>query len=267
MCRSAIICFVFISIDAGGTNTRVAGAAELANPVFACEPLRRKNSHDFNNDLAFMIEAAIEITKGEPIEAVGIGAPGSPNEDKTEIKSAKNLAGWAGKPLVASLSAGLGGCPVFYDNDVTSAGLGEAYYGHTEGNFDYVIWGTGIGGGGIRHQDGKPTVEVLNWRTYFGDWETDNGGAELAKRFDKAPEDFTIADWEVVAEDFKRHLISYLETRKPQAIVFGGGLAVRHAEMIEEAGCNLATPIEVTKFGDDSGIMGGFGLIKNGLEY
>ena len=116
-----------------------------------------------------MIEAALEIADGEQIEAVGIGTPGFPNDDKTEIKSAKNLSSWAGKPLVASISEGLGGCPVFYDNDVTAAGLGEAY-GHTEGDF-YVIWGTGIGGGGIRHEDGKPTVEVLNWRTYFGDWE------------------------------------------------------------------------------------------------
>lgn len=257
---------MFISIDAGGTNTRVAGTTELVSPVFAGEPLRRKNSHDFYNDLAFMIEAALEIADGEPVEAVGIGTPGSPNEDKTEIKSAKNLSSWAGKPLVTSLSAGLGGCPVFYDNDVTAAGLGEAYYGHAEGDFDYIIWGTGIGGGGIRHKDNKPRVEVLNWRTYFGDWEMYNGGAELAKKFGKAPEEFSVADWEIVAKDFKRHLVSYLEAHRPKAIVFGGGLAVRHTEMIEEAGLNLGTPIEVTKFGDDSGLMGGFGLIKSRLE-
>jgi hypothetical protein len=71
---------------------------------------------------------------------------------------------------------------------------------------------------------------------------------------------------EAVAGDFKRHLVSYLETHRPQAIVFGGGLAVRHSEMIEEAGRNLGTQIEVTKFGDDSGLMGGFGLIRNGLD-
>ncbi|MCB9834832.1 ROK family protein [Candidatus Nomurabacteria bacterium] len=210
---------MYISIDAGGTNTRIAGASSIENPVFIGEPLRRKNTHDFDNDLAFMVESALKIADGEQIEAVGIGTPGSPNDDKTEIKSAKNLASWAGKPLVASLSEGLGGCPVFYDNDVMSAELGEAYYGHSEDEFAYVIWGTGIGGGAIRHKDGKPTVEVLHWRTYFGDWETDNGGAELAKKFGKAPEDFTIADWEVVSKDFRRHLITYLETHRPNAIV------------------------------------------------
>ena len=36
--------------------------------------------------------------------------------------------------------------------------------------------------------------------------------------------------------------------------------------MIEEAGRNLCAQIDVTKFGDDSGLMGGFGLIRNGLS-
>lgn len=257
---------MFISIDAGGTNTRVAGVTELANLIFVGEPLRRKNSHDFENDLAFMIKAALEIANGEQVEAVGIGAPGSPNKDKTEIKSAKNLSSWAGKPLVASLSEGLGGCPIFYDNDVVAAGFGEAYYGLSEGDFDYVIWGTGIGGGGIRLKEGEATVSVLDWRIYFSDWENDNGGAELAKRFGKVPEDFTIADWDVVAEDFERHLAHYLETQRPKAMIFGGGLAVRHAQMIQEAGRNLGVQVGVTKFGDASGLMGGFGLIRNGLN-
>lgn len=245
---------------------RVAGSLQIQNPAFVSDPLRRKNTHDFENDIAFMIEAAREVADDEPVEAVGIGTPGSPNEDKTEIRSAKNLASWVGKPLVASLSDGLGHCPVYYENDVTAAGLGEAYYGQTEGNFDYVIWGTGIGGGAIRYKDDKPTVKVMNWQTYFGDWESDTGGAELAKKFGKAPEDFTAAEWEAVSQVFKRHLTGYLETHRPHAIVFGGGLAVKHTEMLEEAGRELGTPIQVTKFGDDSGLMGGFGIISREIE-
>ena len=256
---------MYISIDAGGTNTRVAGATELGNPTFAGEPLRRKNTHDFENDLHFMVSAALQIADGEPIEAVGIGTPGSPNEDKTEIKSAKNLSSWVNKPLVTSLSEGLS-CPVFYDNDVTAVGLGEAYYGQTKGNFDYIIWGTGIGGGTIRYEDTQPNVSVLNWRKHFGEWESDNGGAELAKTFGKPPEDFTIQEWEVVAETFKKHLQRYLETYRPQAIVFGGGLAVKHTQMLTVAGTALGTKIAVTEFGDDSGLMGGFGLIKRNLN-
>lgn len=257
---------MFISIDAGGTNIRVAGAHELTSPVFVAEPLRHKHSHSFDKDLSYMVEASLELAGDEPVEAVGISTPGLLNHKKTELKSAKNLSSWAGKPLVVSLSKGFGGCPVFYDNDVIAAGLGEAYYGNTEVNFDYIIWGTGIGGGEIRFEEEKPKVETLSWRTYFSDWEADNGGAELAKRFGKAPEEFTAIDWESVERDFNRHLVSYLEKRRPKAVVFGGGLAVRHAELIKEVGLSFEVSIEVTKFGNDSGLMGGFGLIRNSLS-
>ncbi len=241
----------------------MAGVADVVTPVFDREPLRRRNSHDFEDDMAFVVKAARTLADGESIEAVGIGAPGWPNEDKTAIGWSKNLASWIGKPLVASLSEGLGGCRVFYDDDVSVAALGEAYYGHTAGDFDYVIWGTGIGGARVRYRGNRPYADQLNWRAYFAGWEDDNGGAELAKKFGKAPEDFTHEDWRIVTGDFKRNLAAYVETHRPKMIVFGGGLAVRHTVMIKEAGRDLGIITDVTKFGDDSGLMGGFGLIRH----
>lgn len=257
---------MFISIDVGGTNTRVAGATDLVNPTFSGQSLRRRNAHDFNDDMAFMVEAVRTIADGESIEAVGIGAPGWPNEDKTTVEWSKNLASWIRKPLVSSLSEHLDGCPVFYDDDVSVAALGEAYYGRPHSDFDYVIWGTGIGGSRVVCPRREPIVSRLSWQTYFSDWEDDTGGAELAKKFSKPPEDFTREDWRIVARDFKRNLASYVETRRPKVIVFGGGLAVKHAVMIKEAGQGLKVATDVTKFGDDSGLMGGFGLIRHRLN-
>lgn len=262
---------MFISIDVGGTNTRVAGATDLASPVFNSEEvLRRRNVHDFEKDMAFMVGAALAIANGEKIEAVGIGAPGLPNADKTAIEWAENLKSWNGKPLVASLSEGLD-APVLYDSDEPVAALGEAYYGSAEPTestestpegFDYLIWGTGIGGARVKQGD-PPRATQLDWQTYFVDWENDNGGAKLTEKFRKAPEDFTDADWAVVAKSFERHLGDYIETHRPRAIVFGGGLAVRHTVMIENLGRDFGTQINVTKFGGDGGLMGGFGLIRN----
>ncbi|MGE5309706.1 MAG: ROK family protein [Sphaerimonospora mesophila] len=257
---------MFISIDVGGTNTRVAGATDLANPVFN-RVVRRRNIHDFEKDMAFMVGAALAIADGEEIEAVGIGAPGLPNADKTAIEWAENLKSWNGRPLAVSLREGLG-APVFYDSDEPVAALGEVYYGPTrftpEG-FDYLIWGTGIGGARVKHGN-PPLATQLDWRTYFVDWENDNGGAKLTEKFRKAPEDFTDADWAVVAKSFERHLGDYIEMHRPRAIVFGGGLAVKHTVMIENLGRDFGTQINVTKFGGDSGLMGGFGLIRNRLS-
>jgi predicted NBD/HSP70 family sugar kinase len=261
-----IIPFMFISIDAGGTNTRVAGSGELVDPCFVDAPLRRRNSHDFEGDLAFMVEAALRIADGEQIDAVGISTPGALNETKTELRAAKNLTGWVGKPLVASLSEGLDNCPVFYDDDVVAGSLGEAYFGDTEDDFDYIIWGTGIGGGAVRHEGSTPTVSVLNWRTYFAAWEADSGGAELGKKFGKAPEEFASADWDVVTGDFKRHLTNHVESCRPPVVIFGGGLAVRHAGLIADMGRDLGARIDVTQFGNNSGLMGGFGLIRHSIS-
>lgn len=256
---------MYTSIDVGGTNTRVATAYELDNPIFSGEPIRRKNTHIFNNDIGFIIDAALELADGKLIKAVGVGTPGMPNKAKTRIASAKNLPNWVDEPLVDSLSEGLN-CPVYYDNDVTAAVLGEAYYGHTVGKFDYVIWGTGVGGGAVSYEQLKPTVSIPNWREHFAEWENDCGGAELAKAYGKPPELFTSDDWHEIAAKFELHLKTYIENRKPKAIVFGGGLAIKHAQMLLDMGEDMNVEIAVTEFGDDSGLYGGFGLIKNGLE-
>jgi predicted NBD/HSP70 family sugar kinase len=255
---------MYISIDAGGTNTRVAATAELANPVFLAEPWRRKNTHNFENDMGFIIDTALNLADGEQIEAAGIGTPGYTNQDKTQISFAANLAGWANKPLVKSLSDGLN-CPVFYDGDIVAAGLGEAYYGQREGDFDYLIWGTGICGSTVRYNDSKPDASIVDWFTYFEDWEADCGGGALGRVFGKPPEELVMSDWKIIADKFQGHLSEYLAIFKPAALVFGGSLAIRHAEMLKNAGQNLGTHVEVTKFGDDFGLMGGFGLIKQAL--
>jgi predicted NBD/HSP70 family sugar kinase len=258
---------MFISIDVGGTNTRVVGADNLATPAFLGEPIRRQNTQNFEQDITFIIQTAQNIAGDEQIDAVGIGAAGTPNREKTGVATARNLISWVGKPLVASLSHGLGGCPVYYETDVTAAGLGEAYYGPTEGDFDYITWGTGIGGAAIRYTDGSPTASVLNWRTHFEGWIADVGGAELAQRYGKAPESFTDAEWSDVTGDFRRHLKDYIETIAPQAIVFGGGLAVRHQVVIEDIGSEIDSHLHVTSFGNDSGLVGGFGLVRHSGEF
>lgn len=255
---------MYISIDVGGTNIRVAGASDLSEPIFSKAPLRRKSTHDFEDDMAFIVQDAYDIAGKEPIEAVGISAPGMANEDKTAIQSAQNLASWNSKPLVASLQEGLHAL-VFYDSDEPVAALGEAYYGSTAGDFDYLIWGTGIGGARVEWGD-QPRATQLNWQSYFAKWEDDNGGAKLMEKFRKSPETFTDTEWEIVTESFKRHLRNHIATHRPKTIVFGGGLAVKHALMIKTLGRDLGTQINVTQFGEDSGLMGGFGLIRHLIE-
>lgn len=254
---------MYISIDAGGTNTRIVGSRNLESPTFSADPVRWRNTHDFDNDLELMIQAALLIAGDEKIEALGVGTPGDPNETKTEIKRAQNLGSWVCRPLVTSLSEGLGGCPVFYDNDLVSAGLGEAYYGNTSDDFDYIIWGTGIGGGKVRKEGSKINVTELDWDTHFKQWEEQCGGASLTGRFRKPNERLSVEEWEEINGEFRNHLESYVEAVNPKVIIFAGGLAVKHANMIDETAKDLGVDMKISSFGEDSGLMGGFGLIRN----
>lgn len=194
-----------------------------------------------------------------------MGVPGTISPEKTEILYAHNLQNWTNQPVVSYLSDRLG-CPVFMDNDAVAMGLGEAYYGETKGDFDYIIWGTGIGGAIIRYDGKLVNVVDRDWAKQFKAWELQNGGNALASDFGKPTNEFTKGDWDKVAASFELNLKEYYDKYKPRAVVFGGGLAIKHADLLNEIGSKLGLQLTITKFGDDSGLVGGFGLIRRGFS-
>src|SRR5690606_3646864 len=128
-------------------------------------------TNSYENDLDFIIEASKKLAGRTAIKAVGIGAPGTPTPDRLRINTAKNIPHWNDKPLVEPTSEALD-CPVYFDNDAVTAGLGEAYYGNGAGtDFHYLIWGTGIGGADIRYDDTGDVVHAskLHWRRNLRD--------------------------------------------------------------------------------------------------
>jgi glucokinase len=88
------------------------------------------------------------------LAALCIGVPGSVDEARGVVDKAPNLV-WEGVPLAAPLQQALG-VPVFLDNDVRIATIGEHAYGAGRGTRTMIglFVGTGIGGGLIL--DGQP---------------------------------------------------------------------------------------------------------------
>jgi len=95
------------------------------------------------------------------VGAVGIGAPGAVDPHQGIVLEAVNLR-WTDVPVAALLSKRLG-VPVFLDNDVNVAVLGEHRMGAAKGFRDVMgVWlGTGIGGG-----------LILNNQLYYGHFFT-----------------------------------------------------------------------------------------------
>lgn len=260
----AMIATMFISVDLGGTNTRVAGALDLLEPSFVGEPQRRRNTHTYNEDLQFIIDCALQIAGGAPIEAIGFGAAGGVSDDKAQIAGSNNLTQWIGRPLVAEISAKLN-CPVFLDNDGVAAGLGEAYYGATRGNFHYVIWGTGISVVSItRDDEDVPMARRINWQEYCKDWEAACAGGSIERLYGKQPEELDDSEWRQVTEEFNVYLMRYINIQKPAAIVFGGGLAMLHGPAITAVQQDV--PLSVSGFDKDAGLVGGLALIRRGMK-
>lgn len=252
---------MYVSIDVGGTNTRVAVFEDLYSATLATDPIEQKNTGDFNEDINFIIACAQKLSGSKRIRAVGICSPGTQNPEKTELVSAKNLTSWIGKPAVKSLSTALK-CDVYYDNDAVAAGIGEYRYGKNLGGaFHYLIWGTGIGGVSIESTNKGVQSKKLNWLENFKAWESDCGGSELELEFGKKPENFVEKEWRVVESRTIKHLRDYIQINQPGTIIFGGGLAVRHSEFLQRIGAINSTRVRATEFGGNSGLIGALGLI------
>ena len=141
-----------IGIDLGGTKM-LAGAVGSDGTV-------RHLSRDLTGAaegagavierLAVLVEKIqTALGEGDRAAAVSIGVPGGVDVERGIVDKAPNL-GWEGLPLAAQLSSRVG-LPVFLDNDVRVAVVGEHARGVGAGTRTMVgVWvGTGIGGGVI----------------------------------------------------------------------------------------------------------------------
>ncbi len=253
---------MFIGVDVGGTNIRVAGATSLEHPEFRGEPVRGRNSGNFETDLAFIAEAAREIAGGEPIAALGIGSTGTLNQEKSQIVRGVHNPHWIGGKVVERLTQVLG-CRVYFENDAVCAGLGEAYYGDAKGDFGYVVWGTGVGGV-LVHQAGQ-TVGFTDLNddaaVYFREWGRACGGAALAQAQGKPTAQFTAGEWERVLTNFYSYLEIFAAQTRQRTLVVGGGLGTRHGRALAAMSTANLRLLPATH-GENSGLYGAVALIE-----
>lgn len=257
---------MYVSVDMGGTNTRVVASRSVESLDYVREPIRHRNTGSYENDLDFIIDSARQLSRltRTAIQGVGIGTPGTPNPDRTCIESAINLPHWNGRPLTEPISDALD-CPVYYDNDAVTAGLGEAYYGnHPREDFHYLIWGTGIGGADIRFDDTGDVIHAskVHWKNNLREWTLGFGGKSLIEQYDQMPSGLSDEQWRTITLGFNRHLAHYIASVNPSSIIFGGGLAHMRSASLDQFSEEHGFVIHTNSFGDDSGVPGGLGLIR-----
>ncbi|MGN6599214.1 MAG: ROK family glucokinase [Actinomycetes bacterium] len=135
-----------VGVDIGGTKV----AAGVVTPEGGVLELLRTETPSKTKS-ATVVEDTIAQVVGElaarhPVAAVGIGAAGFVDADRSHVLFAPHLA-WRNEPLRAAVSRRLG-LPVVVENDANAAAWAEWRFGAGRGESQLLVvnLGTGIGG-------------------------------------------------------------------------------------------------------------------------
>lgn len=205
-----------------------------------------------------IIEKVIEIIKTfDNIDRIAVSTAGQVDSKTGKIVYATdNIPGYTGTDIRGMIQ-GETGIPVYVENDVNAAALGEMYFGKAKGCDDFLCltYGTGIGGAVILNGDlytgsGCSAGEMGHIITHAGGEDCTCGGKGCYERYASAsalvrkvnaisgeeldgvkifaPENFAkpeiknaVDEWidEIIAG-----LISITYTFNPSLIVLGGGI-------------------------------------------
>ncbi len=134
-----------IGVDVGGTKVAV-GVVDEDGVILARtrRPTPSASPTDVEDVIAQCVE---ELRVGHAVEAVGVGAAGFIDADRSRVLVAPNLT-WRDEPLRDALTARVR-LPVVVENDANAAAWAEHRFGAGRGEAHLVVVtvGTGIGGG------------------------------------------------------------------------------------------------------------------------
>lgn len=139
-----------IGVDLGGTNI-AAGLVDEQFRIVDRESVKTnvpRPAESIIRDIARLVNILCDRNKlgQENIESVGVGVPGTINEDTGYVEYSNNIR-FEKVPFIELLS-GLISIPVCFGNDANAAALGEYYAGrYNVKSFVMITLGTGIGSG------------------------------------------------------------------------------------------------------------------------
>lgn len=215
----------YLGIDVGGTNLAV-GVVDEELKIVARGSVKCPAPGD-GYKLADCIKEACDIACAnagitlKDVSAVGMGCPGTVNQDSGLIEYSNNL-GLNNFPLKKEMEDRLGGIPFYMDNDANCAGFGEYMAGSLKGAKDSlaITLGTGVGGGiiidgkiysGFNYAGGElgHNVIVVNGRQCTcgrkGCWEAYASATGLIKTSKEFMEqDKSSKMWELVGGDIDK---------------------------------------------------------------
>jgi glucokinase len=134
-----------IGVDIGGTKV-LGGLVDEKGAVLARarRPTPGRDPRAVEQTIAAVVD---ELRKDHEVTAIGIGAAGFVDAERSRVMFAPHLA-WRNEPVQAGVTAAVG-LPVIVENDANAAAWAEWRFGAGQGESHVVCvtLGTGIGGG------------------------------------------------------------------------------------------------------------------------
>ena len=269
---------MYISVDMGGTKTRIASSEDL------CTLLKVKRFYTNKNPVTQkeIISSGIrELTSEKEPSFVCFGVPGIVDRQTGNFVVVPNYRDVSGKPFTTLLDERFL-TNSFVENDATLGAIGEAVLGAGKDfqRVGYLTFGTGTGGalvikngtGPFEYISDEPghIIIVEGGRTspgckHAGCFEAYTSGHSFEALFNIKPQNCSDKSvWAKYAEYVNLGLNKIYSTWKCDIFVIGGSMALEYELFCEF----LKAPVPVVRSLtlDDAGVYGGFVLTKQILS-
>jgi len=278
---------MYVSIDLGGTKTRVASSKNLKS-IHKIE--RFATERDLQKEKELIVKAVGKVVGKDEVEYICIGVPGLVDRKRRHFKNVVNYPQLSDLPFGALLGVDFHTENIIAENDASLAGLAESRRGEAARHNVVVYLTLSTGVGGIRIEDKKisefqtnsePGHMIIVENGRYDDVCGQRGclhsylsGVAFKDIYRVDPEKAIAKEiWNEYGSHLATGIVNIIAMWNPEIIVLGGGISQKFdlfgPAMYEDLNLqNLFTvpKIVVSKLGDENGVLGGFDLIKQSLQ-
>ncbi|OGG52574.1 hypothetical protein A3C20_00570 [Candidatus Kaiserbacteria bacterium RIFCSPHIGHO2_02_FULL_55_25] len=269
---------MYITVDVGSTNIRIAGSRDLENLT---EPVIKRTPQEYSEGIAHIADTARGIAQGESIDAVAIGIPARLTLDRRGMYKNRNLPDWDGRMIADDIEKALS-TRAYLENDTMQVGHGEAVFGAGKGARIVVYMTVSTGVNAVRVVDGKIEPSVYGYETGFQYLSTGESpvdlmdliaGRTVSEKYGMSPKELGKEHpvWEELARYTAFGLHNTILHWSPERVVLGGSMfndvgipidrVTFHLQTIMKAFPTLPEIVH-SSLGDIGGLWGGLARLK-----
>lgn len=275
---------MYIAIDMGGTNTRIALFKTAGATTF--QPIAHFPTHATYDDQVAHLVQIVRGLNNDAVKGIGFAIGAQLTRDGSGVAVSYTMRDYELKPLVTDVSAALN-CDVVAANDNVCAVLLERRAGSLQGvdRCAYLTVSTGTGAGiylgrgdtGVAFfgQVGHHMIDPQGERCVCGQIgcvQTITGGQSIRRRIGVEAKHIESAEfWQTITQTLSIAIVNVARISRLDAICLSGGIGFNSLYLrehllsqVREAGPNVPVQVTWAAFGEDAPLIGA-SLLVDGM--